>query len=77
MASMTLGYGALSLSAAAGTAVMAVRERFGVSPIASVHGTSAPFAGPVTARLAAHAAQTKNVVDRKADGWVPPRGRTL
>ena len=77
MASMTLAYGATDLSAACSTAVMAVRERFGVSPIASVQGTSVPFAGPVTARLAAHAAQTKNLVARKADGWVPPRGRTL
>jgi hypothetical protein len=41
----------------------------GLSPIPAAHGTSAPFA--------AHAAQTQNVVDRKADGWVPPRGRTL
>jgi hypothetical protein len=77
MASMTLGYGATSVSAACGSAVMAVRDRHGVSPIASVQGTSVPFAGPITARLAAHAAQTQNVVDRKADGWVPPRGRTL
>ena len=74
MASMTLGYGATSLSAACSTAVMAVRERYGVSPVASAQGTSVPFAGPITARLAAH---TQNVVDRKADGWVPPRGRTL
>jgi hypothetical protein len=72
MASMTLTYGAASLSAALCAAAVVLRERFGVSPIPAMQGTSVPFAGH-----AAHAAQTKNVVDRKADGWVPPRGRRL
>ena len=76
MASMTLTHGATPMSAARSTAVTAVRERYGVSPMTTVQGTGVPFAGPISA-LAAHAAQTKNVVDRKADGWVPPRGRSL
>jgi hypothetical protein len=70
---MTLTYGAALMSAALCPAALVLRERFGalagLLPIPAVHGTSAP--------VAAHAAQTQNVVDRKADGWVPPRGRTL
>ena len=76
MASMTLAYGATSMAAALSVAVMALVERYGMAPIPATQGTAVPFAGQVKA--AAHAAHTsKNLVDRKADGWVPPRGRTL
>ena len=75
MASMTLSYDVAFVSAAL-CALTAVRERLsafaGLAPIPAMQGTTVPFAAH-----AAHAAQTKNVVDRKADGWVPPRGRTL
>ena len=75
MGSMTLTYDATSMTAACMPAQARV-ERFGVSPIfASLPRSSAPFAGQPAAAHAAHT--TKNVVDRKADGWVPPRGRTL
>ncbi len=75
MASMTLTYDATSVTAAS-MPTKARGERFGVSPIlAAAQGTSASFAGQPAAAHAAHT--TKNVVDRKADGWVPPRGRRL
>jgi hypothetical protein len=79
MGSMSSTYGAASMTAAPGTA-MPLMERFGVSPILSVQGSSVPFARQLAAptAAAAHAAHTtKNVVDRKADDWVLPRGRQL
>lgn len=80
MGSTTLAYGAASMAAALCAALVALMERFGVSPIPAVQGTSAPFAGRLAAPTAAakHAAHmTQNVVDRKADDWVLPRGRRL
>ena len=79
MGSMTLTYDATSVTAALTQTAMPAQarvERFGVSPIlAALQGTSASFAGQPAAAHAAHT--TKNVVDRKADDWVPPRGRRL
>jgi hypothetical protein len=79
MGTKTLAYGATSLTAATCMPMTATVERFGVSPILAAQGTSASFAGQLAAQpAAAHAAHTtKNVVDRKADDWVLPRGRRL
>jgi hypothetical protein len=88
MGSTTLTYDATSLTAALSTSTMpmpmtATVERFGVSPILAAQGTSASAFGHTAGQLAAqpaapHAAHTtKNVVDRKADDWVLPRGRRL
>ena len=71
MANMTLAYGVASPCLPA----VGMTERFGVSPILAAQGTSASFAGQPAAAHAAHT--TKNVVDRKADDWVLPRGRRL
>jgi hypothetical protein len=65
---MTLTYGAFSMGAAV-CALQAAMERFGVSPIPAVQGTSVS--------AAAAAALTPNAVDRKADHRVLPRGRRL
>jgi hypothetical protein len=80
MGSMTLTYDATSMTAAR----MPVQlQRYGVSPILAAQGTSASAFGhnagqPALAPAAPHAAHTtKNVVDRKADDWVLPRGRRL
>lgn len=80
MGSMTPTYGAASPTAALCMPLAALMERFGGSPILSVPGSSVPFAGQLRAPMAAakHAAHTtKNVVARKADDWVLPRGRRL
>ena len=75
MSNMTLAYGVASPCIPA----MGMTERFGVSPILAAQGTGVSFAGQLAAQpAAAHAAHTtKNVVDRKADDWVLPRGRRL
>jgi hypothetical protein len=78
MGTTTLTYGATPVPAARMRMTVPV-ERFGVSPMLAAQGTSAPIAGQLAAQTAApHAAHTtKNVADRKADDWVPPRGRRL
>jgi len=76
---MTLTYGAASMTAVLCTALMALMERFGVSPIPSVQGSSVPFAGQYAANptaAAKHAAHAKTV-DRTDDVWVLPRGQRL
>lgn len=46
------------------------RERFGIAPYASVHGTGLPFAGTAMA-----AALAQDTVRPDADGIPRPRGR--
>jgi hypothetical protein len=66
--------------------MVALMQRFGVSPIAAAQGTRVPSAGfaargaelVATADVAPHAAlSTQTAVDRKADDRVLPRGRRL
>ena len=68
MGTLTTTYGVASLWAALLGLSMAMRQRFGASPIQATQGTSVPSAA------ANHAVPT-HLVARKADGRFRPRGR--
>lgn len=68
MESMTITYGAASVWAAMATGLVALVQRFGVSPILAAQGTRVPAAALVA---------TTNAAARKADHRFRPRGRML
>ena len=70
MGTLTMTYGDASLWAALAGLCMAIRHRFGMSPIPAAQGTSVPFAGRQ------HTA-TNHLVAVKADDRFRPRGRRL
>jgi len=70
MGTMTLTYGDAALWAALLGLCMAMRQRFGASPIPAEQGTSVPSA-------ARQHAVTNHLVAAKADGRFRPRGRRL
>ena len=62
----------ISLTVAAFSAALAsICERFQLAPMPAVQGTSVSFSAAVNHPTAT----TKTAVDRKAYGWVLPRGR--
>ena len=66
----------ISLAVAAFSAALAsICERFQLAPMPAVQGTSASFSAAAAHSVNHPTATTKNAVDRKAYGWVLPRGR--
>jgi hypothetical protein len=64
----------IALAVAAFWAALAsLCERFQLVPMTAVQGTTASFSAAVATAHVNH--PTKNAVDRKAYGWVLPRGR--